>query len=398
MTNLFQDALSIKDDLVKDRRFFHQNPELGLKLYKTADYVEARLKEMGYEPQRVGEAGVTALIGKEGGKTFLLRGDMDALPVVEEADVEFKSTNGNMHGCGHDFHAANLLGAAKLLKMHEDKLEGQVKLMFQPAEETMEGAKMMIENGVLENPKVDAALGIHVFVNIDAPVGTVTFMGRKSIFAAVDWFTIEIQGKGCHGAQPHNGVDPLTVMTHIHMALKNINAREVDPSDDIVLTVGQMHGGNTSNVIPDTAMMSGTIRTVKNETRAMVKKRVEEIVDFTAKSFRAEAKVVWGAGAPVLFHDTDLYNAAKGYLLEVEGLNVIDNDDIGVDGSLMGSEDFAYIANEVPSLFLSAAAGGPNEGCTFPLHHPKALFDERALPASAAVYAQIAMRWLEDNK
>ena len=237
--NLYQEALNIQETLVNNRNHLHQNPETGLHLPKTAAYVEEKLKEMGYTPRRIGECGLVATVGKPGGKCFLLRSDMDALPVQEQADVEFKSTNGNMHACGHDCHTAALLGAAQLLKAHESELEGMVKLMFQPAEETMDGGKMMIEGGVLEDPKVDAAMSMHVMSNVPLPVGTLLFTGVHSKFAAVDWFTIHVTGKGCHGAQPHNGIDPLNAMAHIFLALQTISAREVDPTQPLVLTIGQ---------------------------------------------------------------------------------------------------------------------------------------------------------------
>ncbi|MBR5284553.1 MAG: amidohydrolase [Clostridia bacterium] len=394
--NLFNEAKAIKDTLVEHRKYLHQNPELGLELPKTAAYVEEQLKKMGYEPQRIGSSGIVATVGKGNGKCFLIRGDMDALPVVEEADVEYKSTNGNMHACGHDCHATAMLGAAQLLKAHEDEIEGTVKLMFQPAEETMDGAKMMVEAGILEG--VDAAFGAHVFTNIEMPVGAVLMMGSNAKMAAVDWFTINIQGKGCHGASPHSGVDPLNVMVHIHTALQAINARELDPTDNLVLTIGQMHGGNTSNVIPDTAMMSGTIRTLKNETRAMVKERMEAIVKGVAASLRAEATVEWGSGCPVQFSNKDLYAELKGYMKEMEGLIVVDMDDFGGGMGSMGSEDFAYVSNTIPAVFVGITAGKPSEGDCYPQHHPKANFREDALPTGAAAYAQVAMQWLKNNK
>ena len=394
--NMVNEALAIKDTLVAHRRYLHQNPETGLDLPLTSAYVEEQLRKMGYEPQRMGSSGLVATVGKGNGKTFLLRADMDALPVTEQADIDFKSTNGNMHACGHDCHATAMLGAAQLLKAHEDEIEGTVKLMFQPAEETMDGAKMMVEGGVCEG--VDAAFGAHVFTNMEMPVGTVIMMGAGSRMAAVDWFEIHIQGKGCHGASPHSGVDPLNVMVHIHTALQAINARELDPADNLVLTIGQMHGGNTSNVIPDTAMMTGTIRTLKNETRAMVKERMEAIVSTVAAAFRAEAKVVWGSGCPVLFYNKPLYAEIKGYLKGLEGLPVMDLDDMGAAMTSMGSEDFAYVANEVPSVFVGIAAGKPSEGDCYPQHHPKANFREEALPSGAAAYAHVAMEWLKNNK
>lgn len=394
--SLYQEALAIKDTIIANRRYLHQHPELGLELPMTAAFVEEKLKEMGYEPYRIGDCGVVATIGKEGGKCFLLRADMDALPVDEQTDLEFKSTNGNMHACGHDCHTANLLGAAQLLKNHESELEGMVKLMFQPAEETMDGGKMMVEGGVCEG--VDAAMGMHVFSGMPLPNGSIVLMGSKGKMAAVDWFEIKITGKGCHGAQPNNGVDPLNVMCHIHLALQTINSRELDPSDNLVLTIGQMHGGHTSNVIPNDAYMTGTIRTLKNETRAMVKSRMEAIVSTVASVFGASAEVVWGSGCPVLMHDGAVYAQVKAALSTLEGPMVVDLDDMGQPMVAMGSEDFSYVANTVPSVFLGVGAGEPTNGVCYPQHHPMVKFSEDALPAAAAAYAHVAIEWLKANK
>ena len=398
--NIYHEAQALRKTIIANRRYLHQIPELSLDLPQTAAFVEEKLKEMGYEPQRVGDCGIIATVGKGGGKCFLLRADMDALPVVENADIDFKSTNGNMHACGHDCHTAMLLGAAQLLKNHENEIEGTVKLMFQPAEETLEGARMMVTNGILENPHVDAAMGAHVFTSMAMPVGSVVLTGTKMRMAASDWFTIHIEGRGCHGAMPHTGVDPLNVMSHIHIALQAINSRVLDPMDNLVLTVGQMHGGMTSNVIPNDAFMSGTIRTMKNETRAKVKSHMENLVASVATAFGAKATVEWGSGCPVLFQNAALYQEVKGYLQNLEGLNVLDLDDMGLGdtGSGMGSEDFSYVANEVPSVFLSVPAGHPDDGYVYPQHHPKARFHEDALPGGAAAYAHIAMEWLKNNK
>jgi len=395
--SLYYEAEQLRDAIIANRHYLHQIPELGLDLPQTAAYVEEKLREMGYEPQRVGACGITATLGK-GGKCFLLRADMDALPVEEATDEPFKSTNGRMHACGHDCHAAMLLGAAQLLKNHEAELEGTVKLMFQPGEETMEGGKMMVDAGILENPTVDAALAAHIFTSMALPVGAVTMMGADAKMAAVDWFTINITGRGCHGAMPNTGVDPLNVMSHIHIALQALNARELDPMDNLVLTIGQMHGGQTSNVIPNDAMMSGTIRTRKNETRAMVKERMEAIVSSIATAFGAEAKVEWGCGCPVLSQDKDLYAEVKGYLKALDGATLVDLGDLGTSFGGMGSEDFSQVANKVPSVFLAIPAGNPAEGFIYPQHHPKARFLDQALPSGAAAYAHVAMEWLKNHK
>ena len=398
--SLFYEAQALGETVIAHRHHLHQIPELGLELPRTAAYVEEKLRELGYEPQRIGSSGVVATVGNGKGKCFLIRADMDALPVEEAAEIDFKSTNGNMHACGHDCHAAMLLGAAQLLKAHEDEIEGTVKLMFQPAEETMEGAKMMLAEGILENPHVDAAMGAHVFTARPMPVGSVVLMGSKMRMAGSDWFTVYIEGRGCHGAMPNTGVDPLNVMSHIHIALQAINARELDPMDNLVLTVGQMHGGQTSNVIPNEAFMSGTIRTLKNETRATVKARMEAIVSSIATAFGAQARVEWGAGCPVLIQNEQLYREADSYLKALEGITFLNLDELGSSGvsSGMGSEDFAYVSNEVPSVFLGIPAGNPQDGYVYPQHHPKARFRDEALPCGAAAYAQVAMEWLKNHK
>lgn len=391
--NMYQEALEMNDELLEIRKYLHQNPELGLELPITAKYVEDKLREMGYEPVRMAGDGIVATVGKEGGKCVLLRADMDALPVVEEADVEYKSTNGNMHACGHDCHTTNLLGAAKLLKNHEAELNGMVKFMFQPAEETMDGADMMVKEGICDG--VDVAVGMHVYTNVPWKAGTVVLMGQKARMAAVDRFEIHITGKGCHGASPHTGIDPLNVMCHIHLALQTINAREMNPLDNVVLSIGQMQGGNAANVIPSEAMMAGTIRTLKNETREMVKERMCAIVSGVAASFGAEAHVEFGSGCPVLYSHPEVYPKVKEILKSLEGVQVFDADAYGFDMSSMGSEDFAYVANVVPSVYLGLAAGTPEDGCAYPLHHPKAKYLDECLAAGTAAYAHVAIELLK---
>lgn len=390
---LYQEALAMNDELLEIRKFLHQNPELGLELPITAKFVEDKLRELGYEPKRMAGTGIVATVGKEGGKCILLRADMDALPVVEEAEVPYQSKNGNMHACGHDCHTTTLLGAAKLLKEHEKELNGMVKFMFQPAEETMYGAEMMVKEGVCDG--VDLAMGMHAYTNVAWPAGTVVLMGQNSRMGAVDRFEIHITGKGCHGASPHTGVDPLNVMCHIHLALQTINSREMNPLDNVVLTIGQMQGGNTANVIPSEAMMSGTIRTLKNETRDMVKERMCAIVSGVAASFGAEAHVEFGSGCPVLYSHPEVYPRVKEIMKSLDGVQVFDADEFGVDMTTMGSEDFSYVANVVPSVYLGLAAGRPEDGCPYPLHHPKARFLDECLAPGAATYAHVAMELIK---
>lgn len=403
---LLKEAESYKDLLVEDRRYLHTHPGTGFDIKDTVDYVRKQLEEMGYQPTNCGKAGLVALAGgKKPGKVFLIRGDMDALPMKEEAEVDFPSTNGNMHACGHDMHTAMMLGAARLLKAHEDEIEGTVKLMFQPAEEIFEGSHDMIEAGVLKNPDVDAALMIHVMAGLPVPAGTVISCDGGVSAPAADYFDIKVQGKGCHGSMPNNGVDPITAAAHIITGLQEIQARELPLTDGAVLTIGTIQAGNASNVIPDTAYMGGTIRTYDEDTRAFLKERMTAMAEGIASSFRASATVSFGSGCPTLKNDMELAECTPRYVKELLGpakaftagqLNAMSGP--GKAQKSTGSEDFAYVSQEVPSIMFALAAGHPEDGYCYPQHHPKAKFDESVLPSGSAVYAYTALRWLEEHK
>lgn len=396
--SILNETMAIQETMVVHRRYVHQNAEQHLDLPKTSAYVEEKLTEMGYTPQRVGASGIVALAGgKKPGKVFLLRADMDALPIDEASGVPFSCTTGSMHACGHDIHTAMLLGAAQVLKNHEDEIEGTVKLMFQPAEETLAGAKMMIDNGVLENPKVDAAMMIHVLLGTPLPTGTIVIPDPRRGMSASDWFKITVQGKGSHGAMPDAGVDPLNVMSHIHLGLQTVNSREISPTDAAALTVGQMHGGTTSNVIPDTSMMSGTLRTMDNEVRDFAKQRIVEIAEGIATSFRASAQVVYERGCPCFQNDKDLLGQLAQHAKDLFGENGVWDSASQDPSKTMGSEDFSWISMAVPAVYLAVSAGSPEEGYQHPLHHPKATFNEDALPIGAALYANSALEWLAHN-
>ena len=403
---LLKEAESYKDLLVEDRRYLHTHPGTGFDIKDTVDYVRKQLEEMGYQPTNCGKAGLVALAGgKKPGKVFLIRGDMDALPMKEEAEVDFPSTNGNMHACGHDMHTAMMLGAARLLKAHEDEIEGTVKLMFQPAEEIFEGSHDMIEAGVLKNPDVDAALMIHVMAGLPVPAGTVISCDGGVSAPAADYFDIKVQGKGCHGSMPNNGVDPITAAAHIITGLQEIQARELPLTDGAVLTIGTIQAGNASNVIPDTAYMGGTIRTYDEDIRAFLKERMTAMAEGIASSFRASATVSFGSGCPTLKNDMELAECTPRYVKELLGpakaftagqLNAMSGP--GKAQKSTGSEDFAYVSQEVPSIMFALAAGHPEDGYCYPQHHPKAKFDESVLPSGSAVYAYTALRWLEEHK
>ncbi len=397
--SIMEEAEGLQEILVNHRRHLHGIAEVGFELPETAAYVAECLERMGYRPELVGGSGVVALAGgKKKGKTFLLRADMDALPIQEESGVPFSSRNGNMHACGHDLHTAMLLGAAQLLKNHEQEIEGNVKLMFQPAEEIMSGAKMMIGQGVLENPRVDAAMMIHVQPGAPFKAGTAVVMKNGPVSAACDWFTVKVRGKGCHGAMPQNGVDPLNSIAHIYTALQELNARELSPSDIAVITVGEMHGGNTANVIPDSAYLSGTIRTLDENVREFVKARLREIAVQVARAFRAEAEVIFERGCPCNTIDSNLNRKLKGYMEELLGpAGYADASAAAHMETNFGSEDFAYISTAVPSVMLGLSAGSPADGYCYGLHHPKAVFDEKGLSIGAAAYCFTALEWLKSQ-
>lgn len=403
---LQQEAAQLKHVLTANRRYLHSHAETGFALNDTLAFVKHELIAMGYEPLPCGKAGLIALAGgKKEGHVFLLRADMDALPIQEKADVEFSCPNGRMHACGHDLHTAMLLGAARLLKQHEDEIEGTVKLMFQPAEEIFEGSHDMIEAGLLKNPDVDAALMIHVMAGTPFTPGSVVISAPGVSAPAADYFEIHVQGKGCHGSMPNTGVDPLNASAHILIALQEIQTRELAMGDQAVLTIGTMQAGTAPNVIPDSVVMGGSLRTFDEETRSFIKTRMTEIAQSVAGTFRATAEVSFGSGCPTLINDNELAQCTEAYVQELLGaektfsvaqLNAMSSGQ--KSSKAAGSEDFAYVSQEVPSIMLALAAGQPEKGYCYPQHHPMVKFDEEALTDGCAVYAYTAMRWLEEHK
>lgn len=400
-----EEASALQETIVKNRRFLHTHAETGFDLKDTLEFVKKELESMGYSPLQCGKAGLVALAGgKKEGKTFLIRGDMDALPVKEEAEVDFACTNGRMHACGHDMHTAMLLGAAKLIKAHEDEIEGTVKLMFQPAEEIFEGSQDMIKSGLLKNPYVDGALMIHVMAGMPFEPGTVIVSPAGVSAPAADYFEIKVKGKGCHGSMPNTGADPVNAAAHIIIALQEISARELAINDRAVLTIGTVNAGTAANVIPDSVTLGGSLRTFDEETRGFIKERMTEIAENTARTFRTEAAVEFGSGCPTLNNDKELTVCALKYVRELLGEKKAFSAEQmsaaggGKQSKTAGSEDFAYVSQEVPSVMLALAAGQPDKGYIYPQHHPKVKFDENALAGGSAVYAYTAMRWLEEHK
>ena len=390
--DFYQRALELNDELIQNRRFFHTNAEVGLRLPKSTEYVIKKLKEYGIEPVRCGE-GVTAVVGC-GGKVILLRADMDALPIKENSRLPFACPSGEAsHGCGHDLHAAMLLIAARMLKEQESSLKGTVKLMFQPGEETLEGCRNMIDSGILDAPSPNAALALHVGAG-RLPVGTYLYNdGSTAMMYSSDVFCLTIHGKGAHSAYPHLSVDPINIGVHIHLALQSLVARESAPSSACTLIVGEFTGGTAANSIPETATLNGTLRTDNPELREKLLHRIAEVSTQTAAAFGGTASTELSQSVPPLFCNSDLTKAFTKYIgeLPVPGLQ-------GHSGITSGaSEDFAQIAEMIPASLIYLSAGFSDERGDAPAHSPNVIFNEDVLPFGAAVFAHCAMRWLENN-
>ena len=383
------------------RHDLHRHPEVGFELSYTKDRVKRELEEMGFTPEDCGKCGLVVLLGgKKPGKTILLRADMDALPVREEAEVDFASEyEGKMHGCGHDMHTAMLLGAAKILKENEDQIAGTVKLVFQPAEEIFKGSEDMIAAGVLENPKVDAAVMFHVVAAMPMPSGMVLVPKGGISMASCEQYHITVKGKGGHGSMPHAAIDPITAAAHIHLALQEINSREIDGNEFGVFTTGKFQAGDVSNVIPDTAQMWGTIRTQDPEGRIseQIRQRMTQISKGVGSAFRCETEVEFYDFCPSMVIDDALSKDALKYMTELLQKGAMDMTPITGGKPGGGSEDFAFVSHRVPTVGMYITAGNSQEGYLYGQHHPKVRFDDKALGYGSAAYAYMALRWLEEH-
>ena len=397
---ILQEAKALQEEIKSHRLWLHTHAETGFDLTETKPYVKSALRKMGYTVQECGKAGLVTTVGKPGGKVLLLRADMDALPIAEEADVDFACQNGRMHACGHDMHTAMLLGAAKILKAHESELDGMVKLMFQPGEETLEGAQDMLAAGVLENPKVDAGLMIHSMTGMPFPKGMVAILDGGRGMASCDQYKITVKGKGGHGAMPHLTIDPITAAAHIQVGLAELHSRELEPGTFGVVTTGMFHAGGAPNVIADNAVMEGTIRTGDIKVEKMLMDRLTEIAKTIAKAYRCEADVEFVKHCPPMISDLEVGAATTKYMKELLGDGAVPMSVIAPGNKVSGgSEDFAFISNEIPACALMlATVGDDKENYAYPQHHPKANFNDEVLYEGTASYVYVATRWLEEHK
>lgn len=383
----------ITQQMIDDRRYLHQNPELAFEEENTARMVAERLRELGLEVQTgVAKTGVLGLLrGAKPGKTVLLRADMDALPIEEENDVPYRSqVPGKMHACGHDAHTAILLGVATVLAGMRDQISGTIKFAFQPAEEAIGGAKPMIEAGVLENPKVDACFGLHVWQNL--PVGTIGVIPRP-MMASADRFKAVIHGRGGHAAEPHAAIDATLAACEAVVALQSLVSREVNPLKSAVVTVGQLHAGTASNIIASQATLEGTVRTFDAEVRQHLSTRIPELISSVAGALGATAEVEYEFGVPASVNDPAMCEIVRAAAAEVVG-----EENVVQPPPTMGSEDMSFFLEGAPGCYFFAGSSNEGTGKTFTHHHPKFDIDEQVLPIGAETLVRTVLAYLAQSE
>ncbi len=392
--DVLKEATAIEPEIIKTRREIHQHPELAYHEEATAKLVADRLESLGIEVRRkVGGTGVLGTLkGSKNGRVVALRADMDALPLEENADVAFKSNvKGVMHACGHDTHVAILLGVARLLAHHRDELQGTVKFLFQPAEEHggRGGAKPMIEDGVMKDPKVDFVFGLHI--SGDHPSKVFGFRGGP-IMAAPDTFKVRVIGKGGHGSAPHQTIDPVYVAAQIITSMQGVSGRMIDPIQPFVVTIGSVHSGTKENIIPDEAVLEGTIRTLDEATRKTAKAKVQKVAEGVAKAFGAKAVVDFEKDAyPVTVNDQKVTEQAMKITKKIPGTKTI------TMKPLLGGEDFSRFLLEAPGTFYFLGTINPTKGCIYPNHSSKFKVDEDVLKYGAASLAMLALEFTKSN-
>ncbi|MHA2157204.1 MAG: M20 metallopeptidase family protein [Candidatus Hodarchaeales archaeon] len=370
---LIQEAKEIESYVIKTRRYVHQNPETAFEEIKTQDFIEAELKNIGYETIRAARTGVVGILnGENSGQTIALRADTDALNLTEENDVEYASKiSGKMHACGHDAHTAMLLGAAKLIFKHRADLSGTLKLIFQPAEEGGGGGKLICDEGHLDN--VDRIFGIHVWQELEAGL---IGLRKGGMLASADAFTVIITGKGGHAAAPHQAIDPTAVLVDIYNALQKIVSREIDPFSDVIMTTPVMQGSDAFNIIPREAKLMGTFRTMDPDVRKHIVTRIPEIVQGYCEAWRCEGNVIFNEGDmipyPPLINDAQTIDEISR-ILEGTKLKYVSMD------PSMGGEDFAFYLQKTKGAFLTLGIYNEEKGITSPHHHPQFDVDEAVL-------------------
>lgn len=397
-TRLHDEIDEILPGLIADRRYLHENPELGFQEHNTAKFVAERLQALGVEEIRTGinGTGITGLVRGTGSgpgkdRVVLVRADMDALPIHEENDVEYRSRNdGVMHACGHDAHTAILLGLARTLMARRDEFAGTVKLLFQPSEEMFPGgAKGMIDEGVMEDPHVDASFALHMAQH--QPLGVITIAGGP-ILAAPDSFKATIQGKGGHAAAPHRAVDPIVIGAQIVGALQTVVSRNVDPVESCVVTVGHFNAGEAFNVIPDIATIGGTVRTLTPEIRDLAEERVNTVIRGIAEAGGATVEIEYTRGYPATINDP-----AAAALVREAATEVVGADNVVTPPPSMGGEDYAYFLLDRPGAMFQVGTKNEERGLVWGHHHPRFDIDEESLAIALETMTVTVLKYLEQG-
>jgi amidohydrolase len=388
-------ARRIHEQVIHWRRALHEIPEFIFDLHKTSQFARGRLAEMGIESKVIAKTGIVAVIeGVEQGRTIALRADMDAIALREETGLPYTSTHdGYMHACGHDAHTAMVLGAAKILSENRSHFKGNVKLLLQPAEEHQGGARQMIEEGCMENPKVDVILGLHVGPLFEQ-VGTgVIGIHHGTIMASIDTFFVKVLGRGGHSAMPHQSVDPITTASAMIGGLQTIVSRELNPSHPAVVTIGSIKGGTSPHIIPEVVKFGGTVRTVHKNDRTYIEKRIKEVCKSIAGANRAEVEIDYRNYYPTTVNNREF---TRFFLKSVE--KVVGKENIvELDEPHMGGDDVAYFLERVPGNYFVLGSNNPNKGIIYPNHHPKFNIDEDVLWIGPAVFAQAAFDFLNSG-
>lgn len=390
MANSIQtETTGMKDWLVEIRRTIHMNPELGFEEVETSKLVAGWLEKFGLQVQRgLAKTGVVGLLqGEKGGKTVAIRADMDALPLEEANQVPYRSkVKGKMHACGHDGHVTILLGVARLFSSIRERVKGNIKWVFQPAEEGGGGGRIMVEEGALENPRVDAIFGAHLFP--DLQLGKVGIHEKEGL-AATDRVIIKILGKGGHGAYPHLSKDPILAAGHLITQIHSIVSRNIAPLDSAVVTIGKVSGGTAFNIIPDEVELLGTVRSLTPRVREELKSRLEQVTQGVAGSFDLDYRFDYQYGYPALVNDPEM-----SHLVASACAKGIGKENVEFIRPSMGGEDFAYYLQKVPGSFFRLGCRNEEKGIVHPFHSSSFDIDEDVLPFGVEMFARIIDQYL----
>jgi amidohydrolase len=391
---LHADIASRLPTMIERRRHYHMHPELSFEESETAASIAETLRAAGLEvTEGVGGHGVVALLqgtapGTASGRTLLVRADIDALPVLEENDVEYRSQHpGKMHACGHDAHAAIALTLAEVLAARRDQLSGRVKFVFQPAEEKVSGADPMIAAGVMRNPDVDGVIGLHVWS--PGPVGDISLQ-TGAVMASADEIHLTVRGRAGHGAMPHQAIDPVLVAAQIVVVLQTLVSREIDPLHTAVLTFGAIHGGTLGNIIADEIVLAGTLRTYDQADRDYLQRRIGEVANGVASALRATVEYRVGAGCRVAVNDPEMTALVRRAAIATVGLEHLP----GGDNRISASDDMASFLAAAPGCYFFLGAANTARGINAPHHSPRFDIDESCLPIGVETMARAALEFL----